>query len=185
VNQFRGGSDRVEIVGERDTPTGRSLYIARPIKIGDGACLTCHSTVDAAPKTLVDRYGPANGFGWQLNDGCARSRANGAGSCAQALAYPGSVVAVFAVIGVMLNVMPGDGHATDLRCRRSLTGQSGRAEIRSTADVERRDRDAGSIDRPHANEHGPGHEDADTEAIDVTLALVCWSTVWPACQTAS
>ncbi|MGH8683683.1 MAG: c-type heme family protein [Burkholderiales bacterium] len=68
VNQFRGGSDRTEIVGERDTPTGRSLYIARPIRIGNAACLTCHSTVDAAPKTLVDRYGPANGFGWQLNE---------------------------------------------------------------------------------------------------------------------
>jgi protein-histidine pros-kinase len=68
VSQFRGGGDRPEIIGERDTPTGRSLYIARPIKIGDAACLTCHSTVDAAPKTLVDRYGPANGFGWQLNE---------------------------------------------------------------------------------------------------------------------
>jgi protein-histidine pros-kinase len=68
VNQFRGGSERTEIVGERDTPTGRSLYIARPIKIGNAACLGCHSTVDAAPKTLVDRYGPANGFGWQLNE---------------------------------------------------------------------------------------------------------------------
>jgi protein-histidine pros-kinase len=68
VNQFRGGGDGGELVGERDTPTGRSLYIARPIKIGDPACLTCHSTVDAAPKTMVDRYGPANGFGWRLNE---------------------------------------------------------------------------------------------------------------------
>jgi len=68
VNQFRGGGDGRELVGERDTPTGRSLYIARPIKIGDPACLSCHSTVDAAPKTMVDRYGPANGFGWRLNE---------------------------------------------------------------------------------------------------------------------
>jgi len=68
VNQFRGGSDRAELVGERDTPTGRSLYIARPIKIADPACLSCHSTVDSAPKTMVDRYGPANGFGWRLNE---------------------------------------------------------------------------------------------------------------------
>jgi HAMP domain-containing protein len=68
VNQFRGGSTNRELVGERDTPTGRSLYIARPIKIGDPACLTCHSTLDSAPKTMVDRYGPANGFGWRLNE---------------------------------------------------------------------------------------------------------------------
>ncbi len=68
VNQFRGSPDRGEIIGERDTPTGRALYIARPIQIKDGACLPCHSTVEAAPKTMVDRYGPANGFGWQLNE---------------------------------------------------------------------------------------------------------------------
>jgi HAMP domain-containing protein len=68
VTQFRNSPERVEIIGERDTPTGRAMYIARPIQIRDGACLVCHSTVDAAPKTLVERYGPANGFGWQLNE---------------------------------------------------------------------------------------------------------------------
>jgi HAMP domain-containing protein len=68
VNQFRNNAEHTEIVGERDTPTGRLLYIARPIQIRDAACLTCHSTVDAAPKTLIERYGPANGFGWRLNE---------------------------------------------------------------------------------------------------------------------
>ena len=68
VNQFRNNGESSEIVGERDTPAGRLLYIARPIQIRDGACLTCHSTVDAAPKTLIDRYGPANGFGWKMNE---------------------------------------------------------------------------------------------------------------------
>jgi len=68
VNQFRNNTDHSEIIGERDTPTGRLLYIARPIQIRDAACLASHSTVDAAPKTLIDRYGPANGFGWKLNE---------------------------------------------------------------------------------------------------------------------
>ena len=68
VNQFRNSAESTEIIGERDTPGGRLLYIARPIQIRDGACLACHSTVDAAPKTLVDRYGPANGFGWKMNE---------------------------------------------------------------------------------------------------------------------
>jgi len=68
VNQFRNASDRPDIVGERDTPTGRSFYIARPMQIKAEACLYCHSTVDAAPKTLVEKYGPANGFGWKLNE---------------------------------------------------------------------------------------------------------------------
>ncbi len=33
VNQFRNSAEHAEIIGERDTPTGRSLYIARPIQI--------------------------------------------------------------------------------------------------------------------------------------------------------
>lgn len=68
VHQFRNGAEAAEIVGERDTPAGRSFYIARPIKIANDACLYCHSTVDAAPKTMIDKYGPANGFGWKLNE---------------------------------------------------------------------------------------------------------------------
>jgi len=68
VHQFRNNPEHTEIIGERDTPTTRVLYIARPIRIQDPACLTCHSTVDVAPKTLIDRYGPANGFGWQLKE---------------------------------------------------------------------------------------------------------------------
>jgi len=68
VHQFRNASDRPELVGERDTPTGKSFYIARPMQIKAEACLYCHSTVDTAPKTLVEKYGPANGFGWKMNE---------------------------------------------------------------------------------------------------------------------
>lgn len=68
VNRFRNAADTPEVVGERDTPNGKSFYIARPIQIKQEACLYCHSTVDAAPKTLVDKYGPANGFGWKVNE---------------------------------------------------------------------------------------------------------------------
>ena len=68
VQIFRQTPATTELVGERDTPTGRSLYLARPIQIKNGACLVCHSTVDAAPKTMLDIYGGANGFGWKLNE---------------------------------------------------------------------------------------------------------------------
>ena len=68
VHQFRNATEMPEVVGERDTPNGKSFYIARPIQIKQESCLACHSTVDAAPKTLVDKYGPANGFGWKLNE---------------------------------------------------------------------------------------------------------------------
>ena len=68
INRFRDGTASTEIVGERETPGGGSLYFARPLKISDPACLLCHSTVEAAPRTMVDRYGAANGFGWNLNE---------------------------------------------------------------------------------------------------------------------
>ena len=68
VNEFRNTADKKEVIGERDTPAGKSFFIARPLQIKQAPCLACHSTVDAAPKTLVDKYGPANGFGWKMNE---------------------------------------------------------------------------------------------------------------------
>jgi HAMP domain-containing protein len=68
VEEFRKSHDKAEIVGERDTPNGRSLYMARPMKVSSPACLTCHDTAEDAPRTVIERYGSANGFGWKLND---------------------------------------------------------------------------------------------------------------------
>lgn len=68
VEEFRKSHDKKEIVGERDTPNGRSLYIARPMTVSSPACLSCHDTAEDAPRTMVERYGSANGFGWKLND---------------------------------------------------------------------------------------------------------------------
>jgi protein-histidine pros-kinase len=68
VRYFRQFPEKTELVGERDTPNGRSLYIARPMKIKDAKCLYCHDTPESAPPTMVERYGSDNGFGWKLND---------------------------------------------------------------------------------------------------------------------
>lgn len=68
INEFKKNTELKEFVGTRDTPAGPALYIARPIKITNPNCLQCHSTPDAAPKTLIDKYGPGNGFGWTLNE---------------------------------------------------------------------------------------------------------------------
>jgi len=111
VNRFRSGYDRGEIIGERDTPTGRSLYIARPIQIKDPACLTCHSTVEAAPKTVVDRYGPANGFGWQLNEIIGMqvvsvpTEVPNQRAAAAYRTFMASLTGVFIMIGIALNLM--------------------------------------------------------------------------------
>ena len=64
IQQFRNDARQAQIVGERDTPTGSSLYLARPIH-AEAKCLVCHSVPAAAPVTLIQRYGSNNGFGWQ------------------------------------------------------------------------------------------------------------------------
>lgn len=68
VEQFNNHPDLTEIVGERDTPSGSSLYLARPIRITNPGCLVCHSTPDQAPPSMIKKYGDSNGFGWQLNE---------------------------------------------------------------------------------------------------------------------
>jgi HAMP domain-containing protein len=68
VQQFRNDANRTEIRGTRDTPTGRALYLAKPLKITDPGCIPCHDTPDTAPKSMVAHYGTANGFGWKLGE---------------------------------------------------------------------------------------------------------------------
>jgi protein-histidine pros-kinase len=68
VNRFRQHPDLHELVGEHVGEFGTSLYLAQPLQIKDPGCLVCHSTVSAAPQTMIDRYGTANGFGWQPNE---------------------------------------------------------------------------------------------------------------------
>ncbi len=68
VNYFRENASAKEMIGERDGATGKTLYLAHPLRIEDPACLQCHSAVEKAPQTMIDRYGNANGFGWQLKD---------------------------------------------------------------------------------------------------------------------
>ena len=111
VNGFRNDADLKEFVGQRDTPAGRSLYVARPLRITNPACLQCHSSVEAAPKTMVAKYGPSNGFGWQLNE------VIGAQVMSVPMALPlkradqafqlfiGSLIGVFVVVGLVLNLM--------------------------------------------------------------------------------
>lgn len=67
INYFRNHQGEKELVGERETPTGRVLYIARPI-IADQACMQCHSQPAEAPPAIVQTYGSVNGFGWKPNE---------------------------------------------------------------------------------------------------------------------
>jgi HAMP domain-containing protein len=111
VRLFRQTPDKTEVVDERDTPAGRALFIAKPLKISDPACLDCHDTPDRAPRTVIEQYGSANGFGWKVNDIVAAQiitapmqlpiqRANHAFT-----AFMLSLAAVFVVLIAAINVL--------------------------------------------------------------------------------
>jgi HAMP domain-containing protein len=67
IEAFRNKPDLKEFVGERQTNSGLSLYLAHPI-VAQASCLECHSVPSAAPKVMIDKYGSTNGFGWKLNE---------------------------------------------------------------------------------------------------------------------
>ena len=111
VNDFRNHGSLPEVTGERDTPAGRMLYIARPIQIKDPACLACHSVPSAAPASMIKLYGENNGFGWkhqeiigaqvvQVPMSVAIKNANDI-----FLTFMASLAAIFVVTFVVLNVM--------------------------------------------------------------------------------
>ena len=67
INSFRNRPGEKELVGERETPTGPSLFLARPIS-ADPPCLECHDQPRAAPAALIRHYGSTNGFGWHKGE---------------------------------------------------------------------------------------------------------------------
>lgn len=111
VNRFRTQADQKEFVGERESGTGRALYIARPLRITNAACLQCHSTVEAAPRTLIDKYGSANGFGWRMNEVVGAQVVSVPMSVPLARAeqafkvFMVSLIGIFVAIGIVLNLM--------------------------------------------------------------------------------
>ena len=111
IKAFRDEPARAEISGMRDTPTGRSLYLARPFQIKDPGCLACHTTPEMAPPAMVKIYGSNNGFGWKENEvigaqivsvpmGLPMRNANRA-----FVTFMASLAIVFAALFVILNIM--------------------------------------------------------------------------------
>jgi len=111
VDWFRNKPDVEELVGERDTPVGRFMYLSQPIRITNEACLVCHSTPASAPPTMIDSYGSANGFGWKLNEVVGAQIVSVPMSLplqraeAMSRVFMASMIAVFALIGLLLNVL--------------------------------------------------------------------------------
>jgi protein-histidine pros-kinase len=111
VNAFRADGKLKEIIGERDGPLGRSLYLSRPIQITDAGCLSCHTTPDQTPAAVVKAYGTSGGYGWKLNEIIGAQIVSVPTAVPVAMARGafrtllGTLVGVFAVTLVILNVL--------------------------------------------------------------------------------
>ena len=111
ITDFRNNQERSEFSGIRSTPSGLSLYLARPLQIKDPACLACHTTAEMAPASMIKLYGSGNGFGWKLNETIGAQivsvpmslpieKAN-----STFIVFMASLAGVFAVLFIILNMM--------------------------------------------------------------------------------
>ena len=111
VQRFRNYPNVKEVVDERQSATGRSLFIAKPIQITNPACLQCHSTAAAAPPTMIKIYGEANGFGWKQNEIVGAQMVSVPMDVPLQKAerafttFMGSLAAVFVAVFIVLNIM--------------------------------------------------------------------------------
>ena len=110
IQYFRNYEDVKEYTGVRSTPTGQYLFLSTPFKITKKGCLVCHSTPDAAPAAMVEKYGAHNGFGWKHNEIIGAQIVNVpmaipvARADATFNAFMIILAAVFAAIWLVLNV---------------------------------------------------------------------------------
>jgi HAMP domain-containing protein len=110
IQRFREDDKVHDLSGERDTPMGPTLYLARPIRAA-GECLSCHGTATTAPATVIARYGSSNGFGWQAGDVIGAQVVSVPVASAEARAghafraFLASLVTVFVALLLVVNVV--------------------------------------------------------------------------------
>jgi HAMP domain-containing protein len=110
IQRFRNDARVQEVSGERDTPMGLSLYLARPIRV-DADCEQCHGAASAAPPAMLARYGKNNGFGWQPREVVGAHIVSvpfASASDAAGRVFHGfllTLIAVFATIFIVLNAL--------------------------------------------------------------------------------
>jgi HAMP domain-containing protein len=69
IKSFRSDAKIKEKTGFiSNAAQGNVFYIARPLAVSKQSCLECHSTPQAAPPSMIAKYGSQNGFNWHLNE---------------------------------------------------------------------------------------------------------------------
>jgi len=67
LNTFRSNPATTELHGFTMRDGAEVFYNSRPLIVTKESCLSCHSTSQKAPASLVKTYGSTAGFGWQMN----------------------------------------------------------------------------------------------------------------------
>ncbi len=65
IDKLKAQPGLTSLTTERTTNAGEILSFSQPVRVTRD-CLACHSTPQAAPPSMIDVYGSANGFGWKL-----------------------------------------------------------------------------------------------------------------------
>lgn len=68
LRQFQNDPGLKELSGQTGSGEASRFFLARPIRMASAACLQCHSTPEVAPRAMVAKYGPAQGFGWKMEE---------------------------------------------------------------------------------------------------------------------
>ena len=111
VGRFAADPQLKPVSGFRRVQGGDVFYTAAPIQIKKQSCLECHTTPDLAPPKMVEKYGPANGYGWKLNQVVATQIVYVPATQVldqgrrQAVLVLGLFTAVFAVVLLLINLL--------------------------------------------------------------------------------
>ncbi len=65
IQTFQTHPELTTLTTERTTEAGAVMSFSQPVRVTEDGCLSCHSTPQAAPPSMIDVYGSANGFGWR------------------------------------------------------------------------------------------------------------------------
>jgi HAMP domain-containing protein len=111
IETLRANPTLEEVTQIRDTDKGRQYTVAYPLTIKSEGCLTCHSTADKAPRSMVALYGKTNGFGWKLGETIGAQVISAPLDVAQSQAWHnltllvGAMSALFLMLILLINIL--------------------------------------------------------------------------------
>lgn len=111
IDKLRENPDLKQEITIRQTEQGSYYTAAFPLTIRNESCLTCHSTPDKAPASMVALYGNKGGFGWKLNETIGAQILSVPMSIAEAqiwrnlALFVGTASAIFFILLLLLNVL--------------------------------------------------------------------------------